>query len=136
MRAITIGKLAAAAGANLETVRYYERIGLMPEPGRAANGYRRYGGEHLSRLKFVRRFVRRARELGFSIEEIRTLLDLAAPSNRACAEVRDLTLAHLADVQAKIADLRRLEDVLRTTVAECSGARTPVCPVLSMLDEA
>lgn len=132
MRAMTIGKLAAAAGANLETVRYYERIGLMPEPGRAANGYRRYGGEHLSRLKFVRR----ARELGFSIEEIRTLLDLAAPSNRACAEVRDLTLAHLADVQAKIADLRRLEDVLRTTVAECSGARTPVCPVLSMLDEA
>lgn len=132
MRAITIGKLAAAAGANLETVRYYERIGLMPEPGRAANGYRRYGIEHLSRLKFVRR----ARELGFSIEEIRTLLDLAAPSNRACAEVRDLTLAHLADVQAKIADLRRLEDVLRTTVAECSGARTPVCPVLSMLDEA
>src|SRR5579863_7621733 len=96
MQGLTIGKLAGAAGVHLETIRYYERIGLMPEPGRTAGGYRSYGADHARRLAFIRR----ARELGFGIEGIRTLLNLAAPGRASCAEVRALTMAHLDDVRA------------------------------------
>ncbi|CAN7613009.1 MerR family transcriptional regulator [Pararhizobium sp. LjRoot238] len=131
MQGLTIGKLAEAAGVHLETVRYYERIGLMPEPGRTTGGYRSYGDEHVLRLSFIRR----ARELGFTIEDIKTLLALAEPGHRSCAEVRALTMHHLEVVRARIADLRRLESILTATVDQCSGTATPVCPVLDMLDE-
>ena len=129
MKGMTTGKLAGAAGVHLETVRYYERIGLMPAPGRTGSGYRSYGAEHLRRLSFIRR----ARELGFSIEEIRALLAMAEPGNASCAEVRALTMAHLDEVRAKISDLRRLERILATTVEMCSREATPACPVLDML---
>lgn len=131
MRGLTIGKLADMAGVHLETIRYYERIGLMPAPGRTAGGYRSYGTEHTQRLSFIRR----ARELGFGIEEIRTLLALAEPGQTSCANVRVLTMKHLDDVRAKIADLRRLESILKKTVEQCSGAATPMCPVLDMLSD-
>jgi MerR family mercuric resistance operon transcriptional regulator len=131
MRGLTIGQLAASAGVHLETVRYYERIGLMPEPGRNASGYRSYGIEHARRLSFIRR----SRELGFGIEEIRALLALSEPGHTSCAEVRSLTVAHLGDVRAKISDLRRLERILARTVDQCSGDETPACPVLDMLNE-
>jgi len=130
-RGLTIGKLAGAAGVHLETVRYYERIGLMPKPARTASGYRSYGVEHARRLSFIRR----ARELGFGIEEIKALLALTEPEHTSCADVRSLTLAHLGDVRAKIADLRRLERILASTVDRCSGDRTPACPVLDMLND-
>jgi MerR family mercuric resistance operon transcriptional regulator len=129
MRVLTIAKLAQASGVNLETIRYYERIGLIPEPARTASGYRSYGPEHVQRLSFIRR----AREIGFSIEEIRELLALAEPGQSACAEVQRLTATHLREVRAKIADLRKLERILAGALAKCSVNSTPACPVLDML---
>lgn len=123
--------MAELAGVHLETIRYYERIGLMPEPGRTSGGYRSYGAAHARRLAFIRR----ARELGFGIEEIKALLALAEPGQASCAEVRALTMTHLDAVRAKISDLRRLENILAETVAQCSGTKTPACPVLDMLNE-
>ena len=131
MRGLTIGKLAAAAGVNLETVRYYyERIKLMPPPARTDGGHRSYDKEHARRLAFIRR----ARELGFSIEEIRALLALAAPGHVSCTEVQKIAKAHLSDVRAKLADLSKLEGILAETVARCPGDPSPSCPVLDMLD--
>lgn len=129
MRGLTIGKLAEATGVHLETVRYYERIGLVPEPARTAGGYRSYGSEHTRRLSFIRR----ARELGFGIEDIKALLTLAEPGRGSCADVQTLTKVHLDDVRAKIADLQRLERILAKTVDQCSGTEAPICPVLDML---
>jgi len=130
-RDLTIGRLAAATGVNLETIRYYERIGLMPEPGRSGGGHRLYEAAHRRRLAFIRR----GRELGFSIEEIRALLDLSQPQRRACEEVRTIAAAHLEDVRAKIADLARLESLLAHTVRQCrSDGESPVCPVLDLLE--
>jgi MerR family mercuric resistance operon transcriptional regulator len=129
MKSLTIGQLAAAAGVNLETVRYYERINLMPLPARTASGYRAYEAAHVRRLAFIRR----ARELGFSIEQIRALLALAQPSRSSCTEVRKIAWTHLQEVRAKIADLARLESILAETIARCSGDPAPSCPVLDML---
>ncbi|WP_036279457.1 helix-turn-helix domain-containing protein [Methylocystis sp. ATCC 49242] len=129
MQPLTIGRLAAAAGVNLETVRYYERIGLMSPPGRTASGHRAYEQPHVRRLSFIRR----ARELGFSIEQIRALLALAEPSRASCAEVREIARTHLDEVRAKLVDLAKLECILVETVARCSGDAAPSCPVLDML---
>jgi len=129
-RVITIGQLASAAAVNLETVRYYERIGLMPQPGRTGGGHRSYDEKHVRQLSFIRR----ARELGFSIQDIRALLMLTAPAHRSCAEVKEIAGAHLISVQAKLADLAKLESILATTVAQCSGDDSPACPVLDILD--
>jgi MerR family mercuric resistance operon transcriptional regulator len=130
MQPLTIGKLAAAAGVNFETVRYYERIGLLPSPARTANGRRAYEHADVQRLAFIRR----ARELGFSIEDIRALLALAEPPRASCAEVREIALMHLDKVRTKLADLARLECILAATLAQCSGDVAPSCPVLDMLD--
>ena len=122
-------ELASRAGCNLETIRYYEKIGLMPEPPRTAGGYRAYDREHLKRLAFIRR----SRELGFSLEEIRSLLRLVDGGDYTCSEVRDMTLAHCAEVHRKITDLRRLERSLKDMAAQCSGNRVPACPVIDVL---
>lgn len=128
---LSIGKLAALSAVNLETIRYYERIGLMPEPDRTEGGHRVYDDGHRRRLSFVRR----ARELGFSIEAIRALLDLAQPQRRSCEDVRVIADAHLQDVRAKIADLLRLEAVLADTVSRCAAdGSAPLCPVLEVLE--
>jgi MerR family mercuric resistance operon transcriptional regulator len=130
-RGLTIGRLAALSRVNLETIRYYERIGLMPEPGRSGGGHRLYEDEHRRRLSFIRR----ARELGFRIEEIRALLDLAQPQRRSCADVRAVAVQHLEDVRAKIVDLARLEAALAATVNRCStNGAAPSCPVLEVLE--
>lgn len=126
---LTIGRLAAAAGVNLETVRYYERIKLMPPPARTASGHRAYEVGHVRRLAFIRR----ARELGFSIQDIRALLALADPSRASCAEVREIARTHLDEVRAKLADLAKLEHFLAETVSQCSGEAAPSCPVLDIL---
>jgi len=120
------GELARQTGCNLETIRYYEKIGMMPDPPRTASGYRVYDDTHVARL----RFILRGRELGFSIEEIRGLLSLVDRGTQTCAEVQLLTERHLADVRAKIADLKRIEKVLADTAAQCSGEEVPECPVL------
>ena len=129
MRPLTIARLAAASGVNLETVRYYERIGLMPEPARTAKGYRSYGEEQVRRLSFIRR----AREIGFSIGEIRELLVLGEPGRASCAAVQTLTAAHLAEIRAKIADLGKLEAILAGALERCRMEAAPACPVLDML---
>ena len=116
-------------GCNLETVRYYEKINLLPEPPRRANGYRAYNDAHVQRL----RFILRARELGFGIEEIRGLLELVDTRRQTCAEVRQRTEQHLADVRGKIADLLRIERVLAQTAELCSGEDVPDCPILDAL---
>jgi MerR family mercuric resistance operon transcriptional regulator len=123
-------ELARRTGCNLETIRYYEKIGMMPDPPRTPSGYRVYDTEHVSRLKFIMR----ARELGFSIEETRGLLDLVDGGDQTCAEVKERTELHLADVRAKIADLRRIERVLSATAARCSGEAVPECAVLKTLE--
>jgi len=128
---LSIGRVARASGVHLETIRYYERIGLIPTPGRTEGGHRAYEKPALRRLAFVRR----ARELGFSIEEIRALLGLAEPGHRACDEVRVVAETHLKDVRAKIADLSRLAAILADTVGRCAQAGpAPACPVLELLE--
>jgi MerR family mercuric resistance operon transcriptional regulator len=129
-RGLTSGQLAKAAGVNLETVRYYENIKLMPPPPRTEGGHRAYGNAHVQRLTFIRR----SRELGFSIEEIRALLALSGPHKGSCAEVKDIAAKHLTEVQAKLADLAKLEAILAQTIARCTGAAAAPCPVLDMLD--
>lgn len=122
-------ELARRTGANLETVRYYEKVGLLPSPPRTASGYRSYDGTHERRLGFVLR----ARELGFSLEEIRALLRLADEREQPCAEARGLAATHLADVRAKIADLKRMERVLKGVVAQCGDGNRPDCPLIETL---
>lgn len=122
-------ELARRTGCNLETVRYYEKVGLLPEPPRTASGYRSYDSTHERRLLFVLR----ARELGFSLDEIRELLRLVDERDRPCAEVRDVAAVHLADVRAKIADLKRMERVLKDVVAQCGDGTLPECPLIETL---
>lgn len=122
-------ELARLTGCHLETIRYYEKIGMMPGPPRTASGYRIYDDGQVSRL----RFIRRARELGFAIDDIRGLLDLVDGGTQTCAEVKERTERHLADVRTKIADLRRIETVLSSTAAKCTGEQVPDCPVLEVL---
>lgn len=124
-----IGRLSAETGVNIETIRYYERIGIMPAPPRTEGGQRTYGAEHLKRLTFIRR----CRELGFSLDEIRALLGLAGGHALTCAEVSDMAHAHIADIRQKVKDLKKLERVLTDLAARCHGRRVPECPILDVL---
>jgi MerR family mercuric resistance operon transcriptional regulator len=129
MPRIGIGALSKRTGCNIETIRYYERIGLVPSPPRSAGGHRQYGRDHLQRLTFVRR----ARDLGFPLETVRALLGFADPGTASCTEVEHLASSHLTDVHAKLADLHRLEKVLAELVARCKGGTVPECPILEAL---
>jgi MerR family mercuric resistance operon transcriptional regulator len=126
--AIQIGELSRRTGCNIETIRYYERIGLMPAPPRRGR-YRSYGGGDVDRLGFVRR----ARELGFTLDEVRALLGLAAGGDATCGEVHDLAAVHLKDVRARIADLKRMERVLAESVRACEGGQNAGCPLIETL---
>lgn len=126
---LTRGDLARATGCNIETIRYYEKTGVLPDPPRTGAGYRIHSAAHATRL----RFILRARELGFSMEDIRGLVGLEDGAAPSCAEVKERTERHLADVRAKILDLRRIEATLATTAAQCSGTAVPNCPVLDTL---
>ena len=126
---LAIGRVSRRTGMNVETIRYYERVGLLPRAPRSSGGYRLYAAEHVKRLSFIRR----ARALGFSIDEIRTLLRLADERKRPCAEVRVVAEAHLADVRAKIADLEAMERVLKETVARCAKGAGSHCPMIEAL---
>ncbi len=128
LHGIAIGELSQRTGCNIETVRYYERIGLLPVPARRGR-YRLYGPEDVGRL----RFVRRARELGFTLDEVRALLALAAGGQGACAEVREIGAAHLAEVRAKVADLRAMERVLADAVRQCDAGEVAGCPLIGVL---
>lgn len=127
-QAIQIGELSRRTRCNIETIRYYERIGLMPAPPRRGR-YRSYGAEDVGRLGFVRR----ARELGFTLDEVRALLGLAGGGQASCGEVRTLAASHLTDVRARIADLKRMERVLADSVRACDAGQDPGCPLIQSL---
>lgn len=125
---IAIDELSRRTGCNIETIRYYERIGLLPTPARRGR-YRHYGSEDVGRLAFVRR----ARELGFALDEVRALLGLAAAGQDGCAEVREIAASHLAEVRAKVADLQAMERVLADAVRRCDAGEAPGCPLIGVL---
>jgi MerR family transcriptional regulator, mercuric resistance operon regulatory protein len=125
----TRGALAARTGCNIETIRYYEKIGLLPPPPRSVGGHRIYGRDLVKRLNFVRR----SRDLGFTLEEIRELLRLVDGGTHTCGEVEQLARDHVREIRRKIADLRRLQRVLETMAARCSGGAIPDCPIIDAL---
>ena len=131
--ALSIGELSRRTGVNIETIRYYERIKMLPAPPRTASGRRVYGQAETRSLAFIRR----SRELGFTLEEIRTLLALSADDGEnTCAEVRQLAAGHLADVRAKIADLRAMARVLSNAIRRCDAGEQPGCPLIDALSAA
>jgi len=125
----SIGALSKRTGCNVETIRYYEREGLWRLPGRTAGGHRVYDDEHVKRLSFVRR----ARELGFTLDEIRGLLALVDKADFTCDEVRHLTLDHADQIRRKIEDLLKIEQVLRDMAGKCDRGAVPDCPVIDTL---
>ena len=127
---ISIGELSKYSGVNIETIRYYERIKMLPAPPRTASGRRVYGPAE----KRILAFIRRSRELGFTLDEIRALLDLGGPERASCADVHKIASAHLAKVRSKLSDLAKLEAFLSETVARCADGAAPDCPVLDILD--
>lgn len=131
MNGMTIGQVARDAGVGVETIRFYERRGLMDEPPRRSSGYRQYPPEAVRQL----RFIRRAKELGFSLREIADLLDLRADGEAQCEEVRHQLEAKAADVRRRIADLHHIQEALSHLAATCA-AQDPLgaCPILEALD--
>lgn len=130
MTNLSIGQIAQRAGVAIDTVRYYERDGLLAPARRLASGYRRYGEAELKRL----RFIRRAKALGFSLEEIRSLLSLSA--KRSVSAIKHAAQAKLDDVERRLAELRRIRAGLRTLITACPGhGRAEGCPILNALDE-
>ena len=126
---LTIGNLAKRTGTKVQTIRYYEQIGLMPEPGRTEGGQRRYSEAELDRLSFVRH----ARQLGFSLEAIRELLDLSDHPGKSCAEADAIARRQLRQVEQRLARLEALRSELTRMVHECSGGQTADCRVLEVL---
>jgi MerR family mercuric resistance operon transcriptional regulator len=131
-RGYPIGEMSKRTGVNIETIRYYERIKIMPQPDRTAGGNRQYNYDHLKRLSFIKT----SRELGFSIDEIRALLEMVDRQDFTCGEVHGLTIGHLESVREKIKGLRKLEKALVGMAAECSQGDVPDCPILETLFEA
>lgn len=126
---LSIGKLAKATGTAVETIRYYEKIGLLPDPPRTAGNYRSYGPGEVSRLSFVRR----ARDLGFGIGQVRALLELADDRQRPCEEVDLLARGQLEQVERKIADLQALKEELTSLIGHCSQGTVAHCRILEAL---
>ncbi len=126
---MNIGKLARATDTNAETIRYYERIGLLPRPPRTTGNYRDYAAEHVSRLAFARR----ARELGFSIEQIRALFDLADRKEQSCEAVDAIAREHLTEVEQKIASLMALRRELDSIIGQCRRGTIAECRILEAL---
>jgi MerR family mercuric resistance operon transcriptional regulator len=130
-RGYPIGAMSNHTGVNIETIRYYERIELMPKPDRTEGGNRQYNHDQLKRLSFIKT----SRELGFSIEEIRALLEMSDRKDFTCGEVHVLTVEHLDSVREKIKGLKKLEKALSGMAAECSQGDVPECPILETLFE-
>ena len=131
MKRLGIGRLSQHTGCNIETIRYYERIGLLPAPPRSRGGHRSYSDEHTKRLTFIRR----SRELGFTLKEVRGLLELVDGDGdgHTCEAVQAITVKHAAEIREKIADLRKLERVLEDMAEQCPGGKVPECPIIDAL---
>jgi MerR family mercuric resistance operon transcriptional regulator len=123
------GQLAKSTGVKAETIRYYEKCGLLDAPARSAGGHRIYFEGHAVRLKFIRR----CRELGFAISEIEGLLGLVSAGGKSCEQVRQKTAAHLTDVHDKITDLRKMERTLKGLVNQCDANVSADCPIIEAL---
>lgn len=131
MKGLTIGQVAKMGGVNIETVRYYERQGLIPPPPRRESGYRAYPEDTVSRV----RFIKRAQELGFSLKEIAELLSLRVGPDTVCADVRKRAVAKIAEIERKMETLDRMKGVLTKLAASCSGrGPTSECPILEALE--
>ncbi|WP_292084034.1 MULTISPECIES: helix-turn-helix domain-containing protein [unclassified Brevundimonas] len=126
---LSIGELGRRTGTKVETIRYYERIGLLTAPARTEGNYRAYGEEELNRLSFIRR----ARDLGFSIEQVRDLLALSDRRDQSCATVDELTRAHLVEVERKIADLEALRRELSALLSQCRKGTISTCLIIEAL---
>jgi MerR family transcriptional regulator, copper efflux regulator len=130
MKTLTIGEVARQAGVGVETVRFYEREGLLDEPERRASGYRQFDPEAVAVLKFIRR----AKELGFTLKEIKGLLVLRLDASATRAEVRQQAKTKVADIEARIGDLQRMRDVLLNLIKKCHGdGAARGCPILDAL---
>lgn len=130
-QALTIGQVAKATGVGIETIRFYERKGLIAEPPRRVSGYREYAPDVIARL----RFIKRAKDLGFSLDEIAEMLSLRVAPDATCSEVRRLAQEKLARIEAKIADLQRIRGALLTLTAACPGrGPTGACPILEAIE--
>jgi Cu(I)-responsive transcriptional regulator len=127
--AFTIGELGKATGTKVETIRYYERIGLLAKPERTSGNYRSYGKAELGRLSFIRR----ARDLGFPLDQVRALLSLSDDRTRDCATVDALARDHLAEVERKIADLTALRSELSALLDSCKGGTVGDCRIIEAL---
>ncbi len=125
----TIGKLSSITNVNIETIRYYEKKNILPSPPRTQSGYRIYSQEHVQRLIFIRK----SRELGFSINEIRTLLNMIDGNNLTCAQVKKITLRHIDEIHRKIKDLQKFAHDLEIIASKCKGDNTPDCSIIDAL---
>ncbi len=125
----SIGEVARRSGVKIETIRFYERSGLLALPPRTTGGHRVYGSAAAQRLNFIRR----ARELGFTLAQVRELLAFADERGATCAEVERLARDHLVEVRSRIADLSRMDVVLSDLVTHCAGDKVPECPILEAL---
>jgi MerR family mercuric resistance operon transcriptional regulator len=131
MNTLTIGQLAKRAGVNLETIRYYERRSLLPDPSRRASGYRQYSLDAVARI----RFIKRAQELGFSLTQIGELLSLRVDAQTACHEVRQLAEAKVIEIEQKLETLQRMKHILNDLLYNCNTRQpTNECPILAALD--
>ena len=130
--ALTIGDLGKATGTKVETIRYYERIGLLPKPPRTSGNYRDYGQAELGRLSFIRR----SRDLGFSLDQVRELMKLSDDRKSDCAGIDRIAEAHLREVDRKIADLRALRRELKSVIDSCDGGTVGSCRIIEALGPA
>jgi len=129
LQTYSIGELARATGMKVETIRYYERIGLLPSPARTAGNYRAYIKPHLERLSFIRR----GRDLGFSLDAVRELLRLSDDRQQPCDEVDQMAHTHLAEVESKIADLIALRGELKQLIEQCRRGTVAECRIIRAL---
>lgn len=128
-KALTIGQLSRETGTKVETIRFYEKSGLLPEPARTDGNYRAYEASHLDRL----RFIRRARALGFSLEQVRALLSLSDDRTRSCAAIDQIAKKHLVEIERKIADLLALRNELNRMIEQCGCGIVADCRIIGSL---
>jgi len=126
---LTTGQLSKQTGVHIETIRYYERIGIIPVPPRSASGRRQFTTTHMKRLLFIRH----SRNLGFRLEEVRELLRLVDDDNHTCEEVESITKNHIRDIKARISDLGKIKRVLEKVASQCAGGVVPECPIIEEL---
>ena len=126
---LTMGQFAERTGCDRETIRYYERIGLIASPNRTPNGYRLFHPSDTQRLGFILR----CRQLGFSIDEVRSLLGLVDENRYTCSDIQSITQKHLTEIRKKLKHMRALERALKEMVADCKGGETPDCAIIDAL---